>query len=1495
MLDEAIDKMVLLARRFGLGPNAGCGAASPRLALETARPGGASAWRPGRSGALVLAAEGSGAESQAGAPVSSQGYPAPNRGAALGGGEPGRAPRKGRRRWAKRVALFAAGFLVLSALSLALAAHWALSSERALRYALLDLPAKAGYAARSDSISGSVLGGFRVGNYRLSGQDGMRCEIDGVELRWAKGGSGPWARIALLKVGRVFVVAPENREKESKPAKMPKSIGLPIDVEIDRFEFGGLALGERDNVAIESAAGYYSFSDGMHSLFVDSIVFPWATASLSAFVEDRGDFPVVVGASAAGELGGLPVSAKLDATGSLSTLNVDARLSGAGVGLRATGLISPFGQGLAGIARRLEVNASNLNPKVFWPSFSRADLSLIASIQPRGPRAPESAAASPALSANSADLALQPRPEPGAAAETESPGAEAQSANGDMDGFLMLENYDSGGASDGMIPLDGLSAFFVARGLQSVEFDNVVARLIDGGSVEMEGSVGVSGDAPLDLSLRLADVKLSDFIDSDAARRRRAQAKAKDARMAEREGGQAAGSERAPGRAAARGGAKAKAVVAKAKAKIEAKSKGRSKSKDKDKSKDKSKDKDKDKRKAEGKDAAALRERAKPPLSLFGSATVKGPASAPTVKADLSSGALALEALVSARGEGKDKTIAVEQVKLGAGKGKIELKGEYGIGSGGFLAMARVSDLNPDALAPGLPDGSVNGDVEVSGSIGAPGTEVKAKLNFGHSQIDGKPFSAKGGAKYADGGAKDVDLRVALANNRIEARGAFGKPGDRLNLDVDAPNLAPFGFGLAGSLTAKGYAQGEPKTLSVDLAGSAANFKALDAVKAERLSYRILASPDLGKPLAVDVKGSGVSFPGVEVRQIDAQASGTLASHAFAGDLDMSLDDKDYRLTLRSRGGFDSAWRWTGDVSSLNLGGAAQIRLLNAARVSASSDSFSVSPARWGLFGGSLDLGRLEWAKGKGFSTKGTARSIDLSQLDAVYPLGFEQNLVVTGDWDFSLRDSASGYIDLRRESGDVAIPGKKRGIGLASASLRSEFRGSRLDNRLGLATDFGRAEGRVVVDYDSRQFGASKLAGQLRVDADDLGRYRYFMPVGMDLRGRARSTVEVSGSVSRPELSGPITAEGLEYRDADTGLRFENGSLAARFDRRALTIDALSFAGKKEGDVVVSGDVTLEGNEPVAKLKARLDRFSAVNMPDRKVTLSGEAQLDYSRSDGLALGGKLKLDEALLDFPKSGMPRLSDDVTVLGEKPKAEEPPLPFKVDVELDLNNAFRFKGEGLDILMGGRLQAVSSPDRGFRLLGTVYARRGMYRAYGQDLEIESGAVTFSGPADNPSLRIRAKRRNSPVGVGVDVSGTVEMPSLDVFADQPLSDKDKLAWLILGRAPAGERDDEALALAAGSLLAGSINNSIGLFDEIGVNSRQTTDSKTGEVNPAEQMVTVGKNITDNIYLGYEYGLNSSSQLVKLVYSWGRSLKLIGAVGTEGFSFESRLSRRYD
>ena len=95
--------------------------------------------------------------------------------------------------------------------------------------------------------------------------------------------------------------------------------------------------------------------------------------------------------------------------------------------------------------------------------------------------------------------------------------------------------------------------------------------------------------------------------------------------------------------------------------------------------------------------------------------------------------------------------------------------------------------------------------------------------------------------------------------------------------------------------------------------------------------------------------------------------------------------------------------------------------------------------------------------------------------------------------------------------------------------------------------------------------------------------------------------------------------------------------------------------------------------------------------------------------------------------------------------------------------------------------------------------------------------------------------------------------------------------------------------------MLAGSMNNKIGLFDDIGLTSRETRNSDTGEVNPAEQMVAVGKHLTNRIYLGYEYGLNSTTQAVKLVYQLSKSVQLIGRAGTDSSGGEVRYSKRFD
>ena len=189
-----------------------------------------------------------------------------------------------------------------------------------------------------------------------------------------------------------------------------------------------------------------------------------------------------------------------------------------------------------------------------------------------------------------------------------------------------------------------------------------------------------------------------------------------------------------------------------------------------------------------------------------------------------------------------------------------------------------------------------------------------------------------------------------------------------------------------------------------------------------------------------------------------------------------------------------------------------------------------------------------------------------------------------------------------------------------------------------------------------------------------------------------------------------------------------------------------------------------------------------------------------------------------------------------------------------------------------------------------------KGRYKAYGQDLEITKGAVSFVGPLTDPNLNIRAERRLSPVGAGVEVLGSLNNPRVTLVAKEAMSEKDKLSWLILNRASSGSDGDNAtLSAAASALLAGQVNDRIGLVDDLGFTSKRSRNAQTGELNPAEQVLTVGKQLTNNLYAGYEYGISSAEQSVKLVYQLTRAIQAVARIGTRSSGGELKYTIRFD
>ena len=238
----------------------------------------------------------------------------------------------------------------------------------------------------------------------------------------------------------------------------------------------------------------------------------------------------------------------------------------------------------------------------------------------------------------------------------------------------------------------------------------------------------------------------------------------------------------------------------------------------------------------------------------------------------------------------------------------------------------------------------------------------------------------------------------------------------------------------------------------------------------------------------------------------------------------------------------------------------------------------------------------------------------------------------------------------------------------------------------------------------------------------------------------------------------------------------------------------------------------------------------------------------------------------------------------------------MPFKLNLYFDLSDNFHFSGEGLNVTLGGKLHLTSHTTNDVQAVGSVYIRHGRYKAYGQDLIIKKGVISFVGSLNQPNLNIRAERRSSPVGAGVEVLGNLDTPRISLVANEPMSEKDKLSWLILNRASSGSSSDNAaLATAASAFLAGKINDKIGLVDDFGLTSQQTRNAQTGEMNPAQQVLTFGKQLTRNLYLGYEAGLQTSSQTVKLVYQLSRSFQVVARGGTESSGGEIKYIKRFD
>ncbi|ODU11385.1 MAG: hypothetical protein ABS91_02375 [Thiobacillus sp. SCN 64-35] len=866
-----------------------------------------------------------------------------------------------------------------------------------------------------------------------------------------------------------------------------------------------------------------------------------------------------------------------------------------------------------------------------------------------------------------------------------------------------------------------------------------------------------------------------------------------------------------------------------------------------------------------------------------------------------------------------DAALRLESASFAGQAGRLSAEGALKLdATRAFTATFDAARINP-ARFGAFPRGRLNARGQASGAL-LPTLRLQTQFSLPPGELEGRPVSGQGRLRYENRHLADADIDLDLAGNRARLKGAYGRAGDRLVWDVDAPALVRLNLGMAGRLTSRGSASGDPARLQVDAQLAARGLRLPGKLAADSVDLHVTMQASASGTFDGQFDASGVQLAGQHLTSLRAVLRGRRNAHTLALDAHLPA----WRATANLAGGLDANRVWRGQLSQAEVWGDWPMKLAAPAHLLVSPERQQVAGLTLAVAGGQLTIEQFDH-QGARLASRGTLANLPLAPflalLDTAPP--FTTDLRMDGDWDLRAGESLDGRLRLRRQSGDVRLTEPALAMGLTALTLDADSAGSQGHARLAADTQAAgrlRLDAHVALVREGVAYTLSRsapLAWNARFDVPDLRLLKPFIPVGIRADARVNAQLAGSGSLATPRIDGRIAADAIHFSMPEQGVAITDGTLRLLLADDRVQVQEGELKGAS-GRIVVSGDAQLKN--PQAGLTLTFEKFAATNRSDRRVIVSGTTRLNLDPKR-LQLTGELTADRARLEMPEASRPELSSDVVVAGrpprEKPAAQR--FPLALDLTLKLGGDFLFKGAGLDARLGGQLRVftvsqalrqdrpqgehpegherlAAYPSQVLRGEGTIQVEKGRYAAYAQTLDIERGVLRFAGPIENPGLDVLAVRKMPNVKVGVQVGGTVQRPQVTLYSDPAMPDTEKLSWLVLGHGleSSGQQEFVLLQVAAGALLSQteSVNLQAKMAETLGIDSFDVRAGSSESLTST--VVSVGKRLSSRATLSYEQSLDGLSQVVKVLYQLSTHVRLEAQAGQPS-SFDTFYTREYD
>lgn len=520
-----------------------------------------------------------------------------------------------------------------------------------------------------------------------------------------------------------------------------------------------------------------------------------------------------------------------------------------------------------------------------------------------------------------------------------------------------------------------------------------------------------------------------------------------------------------------------------------------------------------------------------------------------------------------------------------------------------------------------------------------------------------------------------------------------------------------------------------------------------------------------------------------------------------------------------------------------------------------------------------------------------------------------------------------TGELHIQHERGDWYLPGDMpQPLGLQQLQLQATAAQGKISGQFELKSQvLGTATAAVVLPLlqtKSQWFISPKspLQGNIRIAATSLKWLNALLGNNIRTDGTLRIQADIGGTLQQPDISGTVSGTDLSLVLLEQGIHLQQGTLAAHFQQTDLNIDRLNFTSpyvappdshlfhdtasslssnsfpesdsllfhdaalkNTDGSLEITEKIGLAGNP--SQLDFSIDQLPITHKTDYWIVASGSGTTRLQKNR-LSITGDIRTDAGLIMQPPEGGPTLSDDIVLINTHPQQRPQKLPLHLDMTLNLGKKFYIRASGLEGRLTGQLQIRNDDNQQLKLTGTIATQDAAYKAYGQDLTVKRGIVSFQGPLDDPSLNVLAVREGLAVEAGVEIAGSVRHPHVKLVSTPDVSDTEKLSWIVLGRKPdAGGLDTSILLSAVGSILGGQqssggitgqITKTLGV-DEIAFKQASPGSSLTGQIG------VIGKRISSRAYLSYERDLAAMTiGITKLTYNLTPKITVVTQAGQD-------------